>query len=300
MFQDLAVTFSQRRWSCVVDPSLLLLTPFGPTLVQRLGELLELWVVRSFWGVLDGSYLYGQEPNRLIATGLSPEKGRADEGTVRQSLAAWERLRRRADLYGLRLRYIGDNYRQSALPERKEPDLVHRYEILSASLLKRLGANGLEPEKPGFEAREAVADVATLASTLHPTFILTFQDGSDDAPPSLCAILESWGFRCRRINEESLRDPLATIERDYVRSLLVHAGLSPLAWSGARLAVAHVLAPGTIGARTMLDAMYAKGEGDVGDYDEVLAEADEVRAAEMERSNWPDFWSGAIVFWYSL
>jgi hypothetical protein len=41
VFPDLSLTVSQKRWACVLDPTLTL-SRFGLLLVKRLGEVMEL------------------------------------------------------------------------------------------------------------------------------------------------------------------------------------------------------------------------------------------------------------------
>lgn len=299
MFPDLAVTLSQRRWVCVVDPALLLLTPFGPTLVQRLGELVELWVVRTFWGVLDGSDLYREEPQRLAESGLPGYPRQVKEDTVRLALEVWERIRRRSDLYGLRLRYLGDNFRQSALPEHKEPDLLARFELLHRGMLARFGAAGLAPLEPGFEARDAALDVAALAAALNPALILTYHDFGAEAAPSLCRLLSSWGVVDAAEKNPIAHDPLAALERGHVRSLLVHAGLAPVCWDGIQLAVVHLLATGAGVARTMLDDMYFGAESELG-LERAIGELDPTHDVLLRSTDSRRLWADARLFWYSV
>jgi hypothetical protein len=88
MFPDLSVTISQRRWACVLDPTLTL-SRFGLLLVKRLGEVMELWVVRELWHVLDNTQYYLQQPASLLAD-------RTPSAKVQEILCAlqeWERVR---------------------------------------------------------------------------------------------------------------------------------------------------------------------------------------------------------------
>ncbi len=63
VFPDLSLTVSQRRWACVLDPTLAL-SRFGLLLVKRLGEVMELWVVRELWHVLDNTQ-YDTNPQSM-------------------------------------------------------------------------------------------------------------------------------------------------------------------------------------------------------------------------------------------
>lgn len=62
---DLSVTISQRRWSCVLDPTLAL-SYYGLALVKRLRQVMEVWVVRELWNILDNTHFYLQDPASLL------------------------------------------------------------------------------------------------------------------------------------------------------------------------------------------------------------------------------------------
>jgi hypothetical protein len=67
LFPDLSLTLSQRRRPCVLDPGLML-SRFGLPLIRRPGELVELWMVRELWHVLDNSQF---ERNNGMSRSLS-------------------------------------------------------------------------------------------------------------------------------------------------------------------------------------------------------------------------------------
>jgi hypothetical protein len=313
MVPDLAVTLSQRRWTCIVDPALLLLTPFGPTLVQRLGELLDLWVVRSFWRVLDDSHTCLREPRRLVPVGWKSADDCGIDAVTRDALRAWERIRARSDVCGLRFRYIGDNLMTSALPEKREPDLVQRFEELEATLQGQLGKWDFSKSQEGFDAWLAAIDTIALSSTLGPAFILTMTRG-DSPLPALAAALQHFdnGPEFQRVDSgwdpssattsspsdnpprrgNFRHDPLASLEREQVHRLLVQAGLSPLVWAGLELAVAHVVAPQTLQLRTPFDDMLGASEEAL---DATVGESVDVLGDGGNR-----YWRDARVFWYPL
>jgi hypothetical protein len=279
MGPDLAVTLSQRRWSCILDPALLLLTRFGPMLVQRLGALVELWLARTFWRVLDDSETCLQRPDRLVPAGWLPNAGGGFASASSDSLRVWERIRARTDLCGLRFRYVGDNLMSSALPDQREPDLLQRFESLESALLARLGEwpHG-EPE--GYDAWLGAVDALALAGTLGSVCVLTLHD-PERRQPALAAALERFDGAPTFV---ASGDDLMEYEREQINRLLVQAGAAPLVWSGLDLAVAHVVAPRALQMRTAFDDM-------VQDADEEFSPADPAE---------DDPWGGALVHWYAL
>jgi hypothetical protein len=288
LFPDLTVSLSQRRWSCVLDPALALATPFGASLVRRLGGLMDLWMVRAFWQVLDSSEYYRKHP-RALALGQ-------DEDIIRRQLGAWERIRARSDLTGLRLFWIGDNQSESHLPEHAEPDLVQRYELLCESLERRPRPK-VRLVRPLFDEQSAVAiEIASLASALHPVIVMTHWPSGDGSAPRLCRDLANLGLDCQAVAPET-GDALAAIERNYLCHLLVHAGATPLFSAGLRLAVVHILAPDAALARTVLDELHCKPSGASPDE---LEEVTPGAAGDAGAPPVPDWWAGTQVFWYPV
>jgi hypothetical protein len=288
LLPDLTVSLSQRRWSCVLDPALALATPFGTTLVRRLGALMDLWMVRAFWQALDSSEYYRKHP-RALAVGQ-------DEETIRRQLVAWERIRARTDLAGLKLFWIGDNLSESHLPDHAEPDLVQRYELLCQSLERRPRPK-VRLVKPLFDQPSAgAAEVAALACALHPVIVMTHWPSADAGAPRLCRDLSNLGIECQALVPDGASG-LAAIERNYLCQLLVHAGATPLACAGLRLAVVHILAPDAGLARTAIDELH--GEECRGESTD-LGERGEAPAGDPELAEVPDWWCGAQAFWYAL
>jgi hypothetical protein len=139
----------------------------------------------------------------------------------------------------------------------------------------------------------AAAEVAALACALEPALVLTAV-GADASLPALCREFASLGVECQAIVPGG-NAPLAAIERDEVRQLLVHAGATPLFCAGLRLAVVHVIAPEAALLRTMVDEMHVPGDAlaerpCAEDDDDVLEPAPVMH----------DWWMGARAFWYPV
>src|SRR5262245_49194152 len=90
---------AQRPWACVVDPALAF-TPEGPQAVRQLSRVLEVWVFRELWHILDNTSFFARAPH-------GREGDEANVATL-GALGQWERLRYENDLLGLRLFWIGD------------------------------------------------------------------------------------------------------------------------------------------------------------------------------------------------
>ena len=65
-------------------------------------------------------------------------------------------------------------------------------------------------------------------------------DFSNDNAPTICKVLESWGISCQILNR---RNPVVAMERQYMRQLIVRAGLGKLLLAGVNLVVFHLVIP---------------------------------------------------------
>lgn len=282
MVADLAVTLNQRRWVCIIDPALLLLTPFGPPLVQGLGALTELWIPRSFWRTLDDSVSCSRDPQRLVPASWLPDfQGNLD--TCCDALRTWERLRARSDIGGLRFRYVGDSLMSSALPEQREPDLVQRFDQIEAALQMQLGP-WKEQSLSGHDAWLAAIDLLALTASLDTAFVLTLVRGTRRLPAPAAALIDcALAPAFQRIDEDQ---SLLPIEQEEIRRLLVQAGAAPLVWAGLDLAIGRLVAPHMLQMRTAFDDMVQEEDADL------LHVFD-------NRSVIPP-WHDACVYWYPI
>ena len=90
-FSDLTVTLQQRRLACVLDPALVL-SPYGLA-VSRLCEVVDVWMVRELWHILDNTHFFMQRPALLVeAAARTPDTEAASQEAL-QALLAWEQWR---------------------------------------------------------------------------------------------------------------------------------------------------------------------------------------------------------------
>jgi hypothetical protein len=281
-FPDLTVTLQQRRLACVLDPALIL-SHYGLAL-SRLGEVVELWVGRELWHMLDNTHFYTQRPSLLVDTTTRTTDDALASQEALQALLGWERWRMETDQAGLNLFWVGDAPSGSLLPAHTNAHIVWRYEMLAYALESRAGRT----EKLDQVLEPAFRDTVALAAALQASFILArhpLRAQSENQLPSLCTALTHWGVSCVQLSD---LDPFMHIERDYLRHLLVHAGLAPLIWDGLRLAVVHLWVPG---ASTLWPApREANFDG--------IEELPGATAAALPADE--QLWQSAQGFWYLL
>lgn len=268
-FPELNVRLSARRWPCVLDPALAL-SRHGLVLARQVGEVAQLWLVREFWHILDSSEFFAEHPEALAADQRAAPK-------LKWALREWERVRMESDLAGLKLYWIGDGLSESVLPEGTDAHLLQGYEALACALNRRLQSTA--------PMQAAMRDAAALAAALGTTFVLSLAPAEEGRPalPPICSALQSWDIPCLQIEAA---DPIAAIEGDHLRHLLVHAGLGHLMWSGLRLAVVRLLLPNAplcLPPPALLEDDLAAPEA-VADPDVSI----------------PDPWEAAQAFWHSL
>ncbi|MDD1651258.1 MAG: hypothetical protein LUO80_12840, partial [Methylococcaceae bacterium] len=173
---------SHRRWVCVLDPTLAL-SVHGLPLLTRLGAVLEVWVARELWHILDNTHFYLERPEILLAAGGRGSQAERVQAIV-QTLREWERIRLENDPSRQHCYWIGDSPLESFLPEGIEPGIVWRYEALSVALDQRL------PDKSA-PLPSACRDTAALAASLPAAFVLTHLPAGDmETTPAICRVLE--------------------------------------------------------------------------------------------------------------
>jgi hypothetical protein len=281
-FQDLTVTLQQRRLACVLDPALIL-SLYGLAL-SRLGEVVELWVGRELWHMLDNTHFYTQQPSLLVHTTTPSTDDALASQEALQALLGWEQWRLDNDQASLKLFWVGDAPSGSLLPAHMDAHVVWRYEMLACALESRAGCT----EKLDQVLEPAFRDTVALAAALRASLILArppLAAPSEGQLPPVCAALTHWGVPCSLLSD---LDPFVQVERDYLRHLLVHAGLAPLLWAGLRLAVVHLWVPG---ASTLWPApREASFDG--------IKELPEATAATLPADE--QLWQAAQGFWYLL
>jgi len=282
---NLSITLSQRRWACVLDPSLFL-SQYGLLLVQSLRETLELWIARELWHILDNPDFYCKQPMfAMPQTELeqSLERQIAARQNRMQVLKNWETVRSKTPPTHLKLFWMGDKPGESFLPDSTDPQLIEHWEALARSLDER----SLQPSLPSNLLTSSFRDTAALAAVLGSAFILTYQPSGDgeqaNQPPEICLVLEQWGIPCQEINP---LDAIAAIERENLLQLMISTGLSKFLWAGLRLVVLHLVVSSTF-------TSYRKN-----------SHPWKIHALSEQRDPaspcFTNVWEGAQGFWYRL
>ncbi|MBW4694604.1 MAG: hypothetical protein KME27_22880 [Lyngbya sp. HA4199-MV5] len=280
LVSDFSITLNQRRWACVLDPTLAL-SNYGLPLVKQLGELMELWIVRELWHILDNPQFYFHQPSLISSAQMPiplPSCGNSSQQVV-QTLKEWERLRTSTDRNAWRIHFLADVIGESCVPAGIDADIIWRWESLAQSLDTHLDQHVSKPDILTLAFR----DLAALAAA-RPAFILTHC--VNEEVPALCQTLQQWGIACQPI---APTNAIADIEREQFRNLLVHAGLSKFLWAGLNLAVLHLVVP----AAATLSTTYAQDWSD----EYAFSEMDE---STDDRAMPANLWQGAQGFWYSI
>ena len=285
LVSDVSITLTQRRWACVLDPALAL-SSYGLPLVKQLGELMELWIVREFWHILDNPQFYVDQPEALLGKQievLPPAERQELSQQMLRSLQEWERLRLRVDPTTRNINFLADVMGESCVPAGADGDLIWRWESL---------AQGLDSYLPGPLARTdtlmlAYRDLAALAAA-RPACILTLRSQAEAAqnlPPKLCSTLQRWHIPCQEIDPHN---PTAALEREQLRHVLVHAGAAKLLWAGLQLVVLHLVVPAAATVSSGQD--WADGYG--------FPQIDPIDSVEPDGGDRLNLWQGAQGFWY--
>jgi hypothetical protein len=247
----ISVKLAQQRCTCVLDPTLAL-SRYGLTLVKQLGTVMDLWLGREFWNILDNIQFYLQHPESLVPHSIHDsttlEQQLSWRQDIIQALITWEKIQNETGLTNFKLFRIGDRPVESFLPNGIQPQIIKNYEYLAHSLANYINQHGVRETKINISdtLSSAFQDTVALAATLDSCFILTFQSSREiggNLSPEICMTMESWGIPCQSV---TLKDEIATIERHYLRKLLVRAGLSKFLWSGLQIVILHLLVPNTL------------------------------------------------------
>lgn len=225
-------TRDRQPRTCIIDP-ILALSPYGLPLIKQLRSIMELWVVRELWHILDNTNLYLQQAELITPRKpkISERERVAVEETI-ESLQEWGRFRLETDLAGLNLFWLGDSLRESFLPNSRNFQDFWHWESIAASLDAHLEHYQREDSILSLAFRDAVA----LTVSLESAFILTRQNSSDFLP-EICQSLENWRIPCEMLTPD---DSVVTIERDYLRQLFVSTGLTRFLWAEIHLCVLHL------------------------------------------------------------
>ena len=281
---ELSVKFHQPRPTCVLDP-MLALSNYGIPLVKQLETVMDVWVGREFWHVLDNIQFYLQHPDLLLLNRAMPDRteyiAAFSAPEIIRSLQAWGEFRQQIDLEQMKIFWVGDRLNESSLPKGLHSNTIEDYEILARSLDDRIPRSLQASET----LSSLLSDTVALSASLNSSFILTRQYTANDNPllPEICLELESFGIPCQMLK---LEDKMVAIERSYLRQLFVRAGLSKFLWAGLQLNVLHLLVPSILQS----DRMTQK-------YDE--SRFNTLATNEPDRVN-RNLWAGTQCFFYQF
>jgi hypothetical protein len=235
---DLSLFVSQRKLPCVLDPALALGHAEGPLFASRLVQVMEPWLPRSFWQVIDSSEL-------LARSALQPPEAEGGEASLAfdfGALATWIRWRDSTDAGSWLFRWIGDNFAESQVQDAAEAGVVERYERLLEALTARcMNAGESRRHWCGFDPLHAAFDTLALSATLKGALLLSLPAAQPPGEPWPVQALHRIGVRTTQLvpmPEQSL----FAAERAFVRQALAAAGLAAPMQSLPPLAVVHVLA----------------------------------------------------------
>lgn len=331
--ETLSITLHKQPWICVLDPVLMLCSSGLESLqlTRQLGNLMELWVFRELFHILDDTPLYPIYPNtaysvaspyfHLPAATLSDRTQAAkDENSKAQpvtpsktgqsrtklpliearSLNAWEQIRRNTDLGGYQFYWLGDSLSQSRLPERLQRGEIpdhrrQRYELLAQALEAQalIAESSAEATKFQQPLLAACRDAIALSAALGSAFILAAQPQNADAP-YLVECLQSWDVPCQQMPAV---DPIVKIERKLLAQLFVEAGLTPLFWSKKlQLAIIHLSVPAALDPALVPSEEDSSQSDDAPEFDDRPWELENMPYTPLDAHLWED----ARGYWYSL
>lgn len=275
---DMLVSVRSRKLACVLDPALILGSPFGLSFALRLTQVLEPWLTRAFWQLVDASELV------IPQLGTSTPPDIAALQPLGPVLQGWIALRDHTDAGSWPFRWVGDRLAESQLQDPTDTGLIGRYEALAETLFSRTAHDpppGRHPWPLYWDPLRASLDTLALSAALDGAIVLMAQAASEEPWPVQA-------LRCADLQAELL-DPvpsesLFSAERALLRDALAAAGLASLAPQLPRLAALHVTVAGLAQVASMAE-LVAHGEPGV-------------FAAEEHPAIPANLWSVARAWWY--
>ena len=224
-----------HNWSCVLDPSIAL-SHHGVPIADNLRREIELWVVQELWNIIDNADFYARRTELITANSIASSNAVTKE--LIWSLGEWSRIKQERDLSRLGMYWLGDNLQESLLPNNKSVDFFQQWQSSARALDRRNERLNRDEDILNLAFRDTIA----LTASLKTAFVLTYQPSSDrnDSSPTICKSLEKWGISCQTV---STRNPIVIMERQYIRQLIVSAGLGKLLLAGVKLAAFHLVIP---------------------------------------------------------
>ncbi|MBE9044163.1 hypothetical protein IQ255_07055 [Pleurocapsales cyanobacterium LEGE 10410] len=227
-----------HNWSCVLDPAIAL-SHHGVLIAENMGNEIELWVVRELWNIVNNADFYSQRPELITPQSINGQNNAMTAETI-WSLREWEKEKQQKDLAKLGLYWLGDSLQESLLPNNKPAEFFGQWESMARALDRR--NEQLNRDRDNILSL-AFRDTVALLASLKSAFVLTYQLPKNldrDPFPSIFGVLENWGIPCQMLNR---RNPVIAMERQYLRQLIVRAGLSKLLIAGVNLVVFHLVIP---------------------------------------------------------
>ena len=226
------------NWSCVLDPAIAL-SHNGVLIAESISKEIDLWVVQELWNMVNDAEFYFNRTELIIPSTIAfNEAARAE---VVWSLKEWSKAKQEKDLSKLGMYWLGDNLQESLLPKDKSVELYQQWEASASALDRR---NEVNRDNQSDILNLAFRDTIALAASLKSAFILTYQPSTDsNSSPTICKALENWGISSGIVNK---RNPIVAMERQYIRQLIVRAGLSKLLLVGVNLVAFHLAIPSVV------------------------------------------------------
>ena len=226
------------NWSCVLDPAIAL-SHNGVLIAESISKEIDLWVVQELWNIVNDAKFYSSRTELIIPSTIAFKE--ASRAEVVWSLKEWSKAKQEKDLSKLGMYWLGDNLQESLLPKDKPVELYQQWQASASALDRR---NEVNQNNDSEILNLAFRDTIALAASLKSAFVLTYQPSTDsDSSPAICKALENWGISSQIINQ---RNPIVAMERQYIRQLIVRAGLSKLLLVGINLVAFHLAIPSVV------------------------------------------------------
>ena len=227
-----------KNWGCILDPALAL-SHHGVIVAESMSKEIELWVVQELWNIVNNAEFYCDRIE-LITPQTVVMKKRAVTAEVIWSLKEWSQTKQEKDLAKLGMYWLGDNLQESLLPKDKPVEFFKQWQNSATALDSR----SPETQQDRNILNLAFRDTIALAASLKSAFVLTQSStNSNDSSPAICKALKKWGISSQFVNK---RNPIVAMERQYIRQLIVRAGLGKLLIAGVNLAAFHLVIPPSI------------------------------------------------------
>ena len=240
-----------KKLPCVVDVRLSL-APTGLFFVLGLSHALRVWLPQCHWTIVDDdSFLRDQRLVSYLAGTTNQAKA---EDIFIQTRNDWRVAR---EAYGLEsmpgLFWPSSGRGDSIVPKDGDATLIDRLHVLSAGLDARGASRGILGAGCADALADCARDTLSLAAALinQPPVVLATIDHGEESP-ELAKHFDRAGLSCTKMTDDRLIDPLrqALMPALIASGLFVHA-----ANRRARLAALYMVAPGSIAASTLAEAM---------------------------------------------